>query len=462
MDLKQVHRVYFIGIGGIGMSALARWFKVNGYEVAGYDKTITPLTKELSSEGMAIHYEDNSNNIPDAFRDKNTTLVVYTPAIPENHEELQYFRKEGYIVKKRSEVLGMITKDAFTIAISGTHGKTTTSSMVAHVLTYAGIDCTAFLGGITLNYKSNLLLNKNKDKKEVVVVEADEYDRSFLTLHPDIAVITTVDADHLDIYNNTDAFRSTFVQFVGQIKEGGIVYVRDIVDLDFPASVQKQTFGTEKGEITTRDLRIENSRFTFDVTGGGMDIKGVVLQVPGYHNVENALAAISVANKMGIDGEVIKAALAEFRGVKRRFEYIYKGDSVVYIDDYAHHPTELEAFFKGVKALYADKKFTVIFQPHLYSRTRDFMKEFGKSLSLADEVILLDIYPARELPIPGVTSSELLKEITHDNKRLVAKNELLDVVQKLKTDVLATVGAGDIDQFVIPIKELLEKKYEKV
>lgn len=448
-----------MGIGGIGMSALARWFKVNDCEVAGYDKTATPLTRELAAEGMEIHYEDSIANIPSVFKDKKFTLVVFTPAIPKEHKELNYFLESGYEVKKRAEVLGMITRDMFTIAIAGTHGKTTTSSMVAHILRHAQVDCAAFLGGITLNYKSNLLLNEKTGQKPVVVVEADEYDRSFLTLHPDIAVITTVDADHLDIYKDLNDFRDTFVQFVDKVKAGGVVYVRDNVELRFNGSIEQHTFGTAHGEITASDLRIAHGQFVFDAVGPGLKIENIQLQVPGFHNVENALAAISVANRMKVSPDLIREALTQFRGVKRRFEFIVRGPGITYIDDYAHHPTEIEAFFKGVKALYPDKKFTAIFQPHLFSRTRDFMEDFGQSLSIADEVLLLDIYPARELPIPGITSKELLKKIRHENKKVVGKEDLLETVSQLETDVLATVGAGDIDQFVLPIKELLEKKY---
>lgn len=460
MDLNNVHNVYFIGIGGIGMSALARWFRINGCSVAGYDRTPTPLTEELAKEGIEIHYQDDSGQISGKFRDKENTLVVFTPAIPKDHSELNYFKAEGFNLKKRSEVLGMITKGMYTIAVAGTHGKTTTSSMIAHVLTYAGRDCAAFLGGIAVNYNTNLLLNKMQASDSMVVVEADEYDRSFLQLYPDIAVITAMDPDHLDIYSNSREFKETFNDFIKQIKPTGHLFYRDNVsgDLDETIPVKSNSFGIKEGEFTARNILIDNGYFNFDVTGPGVHIKGLKLLVPGYHNIENALAAIAVGMKLGVPSEIIKNALSEFKGVKRRFEYIVKGDAITYIDDYAHHPTELDAFLTSVKALYKGKKLTVVFQPHLYSRTRDFMEGFAKSLALADKVILLDIYPAREMPILGVTSERLLEKTSAKEKVLCSKSELLNEIETTDTDILVTAGAGDIDQFIHPIKELLEKR----
>lgn len=456
MSFKNVHSVYFIGIGGIGMSALARWFKANGFRVGGYDRSASALTGELIKEGMDLHFEDNVDLIHNDFKKKDSSLIIYTPAIPQDHQELNYFRNKNFELKKRSEVLGMITKEMYTIAVAGTHGKTTTSSMIAHLLIYAGKDCAAFLGGITVNYNTNLLLNKKKPSESMVVVEADEYDRSFLTLFPDIAVITAIDPDHLDIYSSEDEFRKTFNDFVKQIKPGGHLFYRDHVKSDLDSySVKSNSFGTKAGEYSANNIRIVNGDFISDVEGPGISIKGMRLSVPGYHNIENALAAVSVGVKLNIPAEVIKKALAEFKGVKRRFEYIVKNNRIIYIDDYAHHPTEINAFLTSVKALYQDRKLTVIFQPHLFTRTRDFMEGFAESLSLADKVILLDIYPAREKPIPGITSQVLLDKIKSKEKKLLSKKDLLNEIEKEASGVLVTIGAGDIDQFVEPIKNIL-------
>jgi UDP-N-acetylmuramate--alanine ligase len=459
VNLGNIHKVYFVGIGGIGMSALARWFNINGYKVAGYDKTSTPLTSQLEKEGIAIHFEDDLSKVAEEFKRKEDTLIIITPAIPKDHKELNFFQNNGFEIKKRSEVLGMITKEMYTIAIAGTHGKTTTSSMVAHLLTFAGLDCAAFLGGITANYNTNLLLNKKKASESMVVVEADEYDRSFLRLFPDIAVITAMDPDHLDIYSDSNDFKQTFNDFIKQIKPTGHLFYRDNVsdDLDSSIPVKSNSFGTKEGEFTAKNLKIENGEFVFDAKGPGVNIEGIRLQVPGFHNVENALAAIAVGVRLGIPSETIKKGLGEFKGVKRRFEYIVKTDKVIYIDDYAHHPTELEAFLTSVKALYPNKKLTVIFQPHLFSRTRDFMEGFAKVLGLADKLMLMEIYPARELAIPGITSQVLLDKVQAKEKVLVQKKDLLEEVKRTQTDIIVTVGAGDVDQFIGPLKELLTK-----
>lgn len=459
VNLGNIHSVYFIGIGGIGMSALARWFNVNGYKVAGYDRTSTSLTSQLQKEGIDIHFEDDVNRIPKEFKIIEDTLIVYTPAIPPDHKELGYFLSSGFEIKKRSEVLAMLTREMFTIAVAGTHGKTTTSSMIAHLLTYSGVDCAAFLGGITVNYNTNLLLNKKKASESIVVVEADEYDRSFLRLYPDIAVITAMDPDHLDIYSDSSDFKQTFNDFIKQIKPTGYLFYRDNVsdDLDKTIPVKSNSFGTKEGEFTAKNIRIENGEFVFDAKGPGINIEGIRMLVPGFHNIENALAAMAVGAKLGIKEEMIKKALGEFRGVKRRFEYIVKSEGITYIDDYAHHPTELNAFLSSVKALYPEKKLTVIFQPHLFSRTRDFMNEFAESLSIADKLILLEIYPARELPIEGITSQVLLDKVKAKEKVLVQKQDLLVEISGTKTDIIVTAGAGDIDKFIEPIKELLTK-----
>jgi UDP-N-acetylmuramate--alanine ligase len=460
LKIDNIHSVYFIGIGGIGMSALARWFNTNGYKVAGYDRTPSLLTSHLEKEGMQIHFEDDVKLIPAEFL-KEDTLIIYTPAIPKEHSELNYFLNKKFIVKKRSEVLGLITESMFTIAVAGTHGKTTTSSMVAHLLKSAGKNVAAFLGGITQNYNTNLLLNTKGDDA-MVVVEADEYDRSFLRLHPDIAVITSMDPDHLDIYENGKEFEKTFNDFAAQVEPGGSLIYKTGLNLDKPLNNQQYfTFGLENAAYRAVNSRILNAEFVFDIeASGSKKIDNVRLIVPGFHNIQNALAAFAVGDRLGIPADVMKLALATFKGVKRRFEYVVKRDDIIFIDDYAHHPTEIEAFLTSVKALYKGKKLTVIFQPHLFSRTRDFLEGFAESLSLADELLLMEIYPARELPIPGITSSVLLDKVSIQNKRLVSKSGLMEVLKGIETDILVTIGAGDIDTFVEPIeKMILNKKY---
>jgi UDP-N-acetylmuramate--alanine ligase len=458
--IENIHSVYFIGIGGIGMSALARWFNTNGYKVGGYDRTSTLLTSQLQQEGMQIHFDDNIKEIPLQFLEKGT-LIIYTPAIPKEHSELNYFISEKFEIKKRSEVLGMITESMFTVAVAGTHGKTTTSSMVAHLLKFAGKNVAAFLGGITQNYNTNLLLNKKGDDA-MVVVEADEYDRSFLRLHPNIAVITSMDADHLDIYENDKDFEKTFNEFAAQVTPSGILIYKTGLNLA-PALHDQHyfTFGLDNADFTAVNTQILNAHFVFDIERAGKKVlENVKLMVPGFHNIQNALAAFAVGDRLGIPADVMKSALENFKGVKRRFEYVVKNDGIIFIDDYAHHPTEIEAFLTSVKALYKGKKLTVIFQPHLFSRTRDFLEGFAKSLSLADELLLMDIYPAREMPIPGITSSVLLEKVSIRNKRVVSKSDLLEVLKEIDTDILVTIGAGDIDTFVEPIKEvILNKKY---
>lgn len=458
MNLQQFKYVYFIGIGGIGMSALARWFTANHYPVAGYDKTPTPLTDELAKEGIAVHFEDSMEYIPaDFLKDPSKTLVIYTPAVPKHHQELNYFKDQGYTLQKRSQVLGLLTSSMFTVAVAGTHGKTTTSSMVAHVLKHAGRNCTAFLGGITQNYQTNMLLNEDTGSLDQVicVVEADEYDRSFLTLHPDIAIVTSTDADHLDIYGDKDALKQSFRDFVGQIKPGGALFSCQGLQLSTTNGKTQQEYSLKSGAYHSERLRIENAHFVFDMVTPQGVITDCNLQVPGFHNVENAIAASAVALRLGLLPDEIKAGLASYKGVRRRFEYIIKQDNLVFIDDYAHHPAEIEAFLTSVKALYPAKKLTAIFQPHLYTRTRDFADGFAKSLSLADSLVMLDIYPARELPIEGVSSQMVLDQVTISDKRISSKSEALEFVRESKPELLVTIGAGDIDQSIGLLKEVL-------
>ncbi|OEJ99507.1 UDP-N-acetylmuramate--L-alanine ligase [Roseivirga misakiensis] len=437
------------------MSALARWFKHNGKAVSGYDRTETDLTRSLQSEGIAIHFQDDLEHIAEAVKlSTEGVLVVYTPAIPSNHKGLNWFRANQYPLMKRSEVLGLITQNMKNVAVAGTHGKTTTSSMIVHLLKTAGIDCTGFLGGISANYNTNMILNDSEDS--IAVIEADEFDRSFLTLHPDIAVVTATDADHLDIYGDKEALKDSFRQFVDQINDGGHLFVKHDLKEDFTPSdkIRKTGYGLAQGAIKSTNLRIEDAAFVFDYSGS-QTIEGVRLNVPGYHNVENMLAAMSVCSQLGADAESLKTGVSTYKGVKRRFEFIHKSADVVYIDDYAHHPVEIEMFLKSVRDLFPTKKVTAVFQPHLFTRTRDFAEGFSESLSLADEVILLDIYPARELPIEGVSSALLLKDIRTEKKTISTKENLISQINNWKPEVLVTIGAGDIDKLVEPIKNSL-------
>lgn len=450
--------VYFVGIGGIGMSALARWFNVNGFAVAGYDRTPTPLTDTLESEGIILCFDDAVEQVPAPFlANPADTLIVYTPAIPAGHRQMEYFREQGFEVFKRSQVLGWITRTLRTVGVAGTHGKTTTSSMVAHLLRAAGINCTAFLGGITQNYGTNFLLNEPTDHPEeiVCVVEADEFDRSFLTLYPDWAIVTSTDADHLDIYGQHDALLDSFRTFVGQIKPGGVLFMRKGLDLTDSTRAEVRDYSLDAGNYRSENLRIENARFVFDIAYPQGTIEEIRMTVPGYHNVENAVAASAVALQLGVSPEQIRSGLGSYRGVKRRFEYWIETKEKILIDDYAHHPTEIEAFLKSVRALYPGRHLTAIFQPHLYSRTRDFADEFAASLSRADRLLLLDIYPARELPMEGVTSQMLLNKVTIPDKVLLSKEDLLLKLKILPTEVVVTLGAGDIDKLVGEIREIL-------
>ncbi|MCC3158173.1 UDP-N-acetylmuramate--L-alanine ligase [Hymenobacter sp. 15J16-1T3B] len=472
--VAQFPYVYFLGIGGIGMSALARWFRANGHHVWGYDKTRTPLTEALVREGILIHYDDAPAHLPAEVRDnKDKTLVVLTPAIPKTHQEWAWLRDNGYDIRKRSQVLGLLTAGRRTVAVAGTHGKTTTSSMVAHLLHHAGVPAGAFLGGIAVNLGSNLLLPPADAGPEVpVVVEADEYDRSFLTLHPDVAIVTSTDADHLDIYGDKDALVESFRQFVAQIKPGGTLLLNHTADpsvaLAVPPGVRVLRYGlsAEQGpDLHALDVRAHGHTFRFELEAPGLDegarVPGLELPVPGFHNVENMLAAAAAAHLVGLNWEQLPAAVAAYQGVNRRFEFVLtQGEERAYLDDYAHHPREIEAFLRSVRALYPGRKLRVIFQPHLFTRTRDFAEGFAQSLSLADEVLLLPIYPARELPIEGVTSEIIFEKLTSPRKALLSKEQAIQAERyDDEFEVIATVGAGDIDQLVPELKKILRNKW---
>lgn len=446
MDIKQLKYVYFIGIGGIGMSALARYFKHIGCEVAGYDRTATHLTQQLEAEGMSVIYEDRFDEIASTFKTKET-LLIYTPAIPKDLGILNSFKDLGLTLHKRSEVLGLLSQGKYTIAVAGTHGKTTTSSMVAHLLMDSGRGCSAFLGGITSNYNTNTLFGDN----DLLVVEADEYDRSFLTLHPNISILTSADADHLDIYNDHQAMLETFGQFLDQTAEDGLRIVH--AGLPFKSSVYYSADG--QGQVYAENVRVEDGYFWFDYVGEHTRIPNIRLGIPGLHNVSNAVAATTAALHLEIPAEKIRTALGNFKGVKRRFEYIVRNEKQIYIDDYAHHPEELRAFLTAVRSLYPTKHLTVVFQPHLFTRTRDFMEGFAEVLSAADTLVLMEIYPARELPIEGVTSSALLDKVTARDKHLKDKEAVLEYIAKQKPELIVSVGAGNIDQLIEPIREIL-------
>ncbi|WP_108866422.1 UDP-N-acetylmuramate--L-alanine ligase [Aquimarina aquimarini] len=443
-SLENIQNIYFIGIGGIGMSALARYFKFLGKNVAGYDKTPSQITTDLISLGIPIHFEDGVENIPEIFLRKENTLVVYTPAIPKGHKEFVYVQENGFLIKKRAEVLGIITKDIYTLAVAGTHGKTTTTAILAHLLKESGAKVTAFLGGISENYQSNLVLEGN----EVVVVEADEFDRSFLQLYPDIAAVTSMDADHLDIYKKANALEESFVEFSSKTKDH--LLVRNGLPLS------GITFGIEDGsDYCIQDIKIDNGTYIFDLKTPNKLIKDLHLNLPGKHNLLNAITAFAIAMLYGSPTESLAKALFSFKGVQRRFSYQIKKEDLVFIDDYAHHPTEINALHQAVREMHPDKKVLAIFQPHLYSRTKDFVSDFAQSLGQFDELILLDIYPARELPIKGVTSQWLLDMIDAEKKKLVSKDSLIKEITSSNPEVVVTIGAGDIGEEVGRIKEAL-------
>ena len=454
---EGVKRVFFLGIGGIGMSALARYFNSRGVAVSGYDKTETVLTKQLAAEGIAVHYEDNIE-----FIDKAAELVVYTPAIPKDHLEYNYFLENNYSLVKRSEILGAITNSSYNICIAGTHGKTTTSSMVAHILRHSGYGCNAFLGGIAVNYNTNFW----SSEKNVCVVEADEYDRSFLKLSPDVAIISSMDPDHLDIYGTAENMEQAFIEFSERIKPEGLLLSKyGLKRTDDLVAHEHLTFHlhNENASVYAANIKTINGSYQFDVLMQYWELRDVVLYMGGLHNIENMIAAISVAQYLEIDNDKIRKAVAAFKGIKRRFEYIVKNDENIYIDDYAHHPDELKALITGAKSLFPSEKCVIIFQPHLYSRTKDFADGFAEALNLADEVILLPIYPARELPMEGVSSEMILNKM-EEGKGIIyqTKEEVLDFIKYAndygRESFFITAGAGDIDTLVEPIKEILINK----
>ena len=446
MNLNNIHNVYFIGIGGIGMSALARYFVANGKLVAGYDKTKSDITEALESLGVKVHFEDSIANVENAFLNTETTLVVYTPAVPKNHQELLYFQTNGFQVVKRSAILGAITENTFCLAVAGTHGKTTTTSILGHLLNECNVEVTAFLGGISENYNSNLILNGTK----VTVVEADEFDRSFLTLSPDMACITSMDADHLDIYGEAEELKKSFVDFSKKLKPNGKLFVKRGLP------IEGITYGIEDdSDYSVQNIKIINGSYEFDVKTPTQTLENFKFNLPGRHNLSNALIALAMSVEYGIPQQQLATALASYKGVKRRFTYQIKTDDLVFIDDYAHHPEEINAVHQAVREMYPNKKVLAIFQPHLFSRTRDFADEFAKSLSQFDEVILLDIYPARELPLEGITSEWLLKKINNPNKKLRSKTELFSAIKQSNAQVILTIGAGDIGEEVKHIKTAL-------
>ena len=448
MNLDKIHNIFFIGIGGIGMSALARYFHTLGKNVAGYDKTPTELTDELMQSGIAIHFEDKIDLIPAGFTVENT-LVVITPAVPKAHSQWNYFMERNFEIKKRAEVLGIITKNTFCFAVAGTHGKTTTSSILAHILFQSGVDVTSFLGGIVENYNSNLVGNG----KTVTVVEADEFDRSFLHLHPNIACITSMDADHLDIYGDSAAIEASFEEFANKIEDRANLFVTTQLPL------QGKTVGVnESANFEATNIRIEKSAYIFDIKTSNQLITDVRFALPGRHNLTNALMAFAMAKTYGVSDEDSKNALASFKGIRRRFSYQIQSEKLVYIDDYAHHPTEINAVHQAVSELYPGQKVLAIFQPHLFSRTKDFADDFAKSLSAFDSVLLLDIYPARELPMEGITSEWLLSKMTNLDKKVVQKSEVITEILKSDATVFVSIGAGDIGAMVTSIKKALHEK----
>jgi UDP-N-acetylmuramate--alanine ligase len=445
LNLERIHNVYFVGIGGIGMSAIANYFKSNGKNVAGYDRVPTKITDALQHMGIAVHFEDSVDLIPSEFKNSQDTIVVYTPAIPKNNLELNYLWENHFTVLKRAEILGAITKSTFCLAVAGTHGKTTTSTILGHILKEAGVNATSFLGGISENYNSNLILGGD----EISVVEADEFDRSFLKLSPNIACITSMDADHLDIYGEKAELEKSFMDFADKVSE--TLIVRKGLPL------KGLTFGIEENaDYNAKNLKVQEGAYIFDVKTPTETIENIKINLPGKHNVLNAVAALAMANIFGVSLQVIAEALLTFKGIERRFSYKIKSENLVLIDDYAHHPTEINAVVDSVREMYPTKKIAGIFQPHLYSRTRDFIDDFAASLSRFDELILLDIYPARELPVEGVTSAWLLDKITIDDKQISSKENLVKNALNLDSQVIVMIGAGDIGELVAVIKNALD------
>lgn len=458
MDVNTIKSVYFIGAGGIGMSALVRYFLSKGKKVAGYDRTPSELTEKLIQEGADIHYQEDINEIPAECKDKEHTLVVYTPAIPSTHQEFQFFEKNGFTMEKRAQVLGTITRSSKGLCVAGTHGKTTTSTMAAHLLHQSHVECNAFLGGISKNYGTNLLLS---DKSERVVIEADEFDRSFHWLSPYMAVVTATDPDHLDIYGTKEAYLESFTQFTSLIQPGGVLILHE--GLEMKPNVQKgvttYTYSREKGDFHAENIRIGNGEIYIDFVSPKGAIRDIRLGVPVSINIENGIAAMALAQLNGMTDEEIKAGMDSFRGVVRRFDFQIKNDKVVFLTDYAHHPSEIKQSALSIRELYRNKKITALFQPHLYTRTRDFYKDFAESLSLFDKVILTEIYPAREKPIPGVTSELIYENLKPGvEKRLCRKEDVPEVIKDESIEVLILLGAGDLDKYVPQICEILNEQ----
>ncbi len=456
--MNKYNRYYFLGIGGIGMSALARYFKTRGFEVAGYDRTETKLTQDLTAEGIEITYNEEVNFIPTAYLSAKNTLIIVTPAVPSTHPQLAYFKENNYTIQKRAEVLGDITRQSKGVCVAGTHGKTTTSTITAHLLYQSHVSCSAFLGGISSNYNTNLLLSKDSN---YVVIEADEFDRSFHKLDPYMAVITSADADHLDIYETPEAFRESFEHFTSLISPGGALIIRKgiAVTPQLQKGVKLFTYSMDDGgDFHAENIKIANGEIRFDFVTPTDRIADVRLGVPVLINIENSVAAMALAWLNGVTADEIRVGISSFSGIARRFNTVYKSDKLVFMDDYAHHPSELKASISSIKALYPDRKITGIFQPHLYTRTRDFANEFASALSMLDELILLDIYPARELPIEGVSSDIILNDVKLENKTLCSKENLLSLLKDRDLDVLVTFGAGDIDKMVPLIKKQLKER----
>ncbi|MFK7949124.1 MAG: UDP-N-acetylmuramate--L-alanine ligase [Saprospiraceae bacterium] len=451
INFNNIKKAYFIGIGGIGMSAIARYFNSRDIEVFGYDRVSTKLTQNLENEGIKIHYEDDVTQIPNGI-----DLVVYTPAVPRSHSELSYFFDKNFPVLKRAAVLGIISKAKKVIGIAGTHGKTTTSTITTHLLNEGNVDISAFLGGIALNFESNFV----EGNSDYVVAEADEFDRSFLHLYPNVAAIMSMDADHLDIYGNIETMHETFHQYVSQVQSGGFVFYKYDLPLQPTVNdgVKVQTFGVENGDFQSKNLRVEDGFFVFDLQSPIENIENLKFTLPGKHNIENATVAIAIAQSLGVSSADIRKGLLNFKGIKRRFEFVIRENNKVLIDDYAHHPTELNAAIDAARTLYPNKKITGVFQPHLFSRTKDFVDGFAESLNVLDEIVLLDIYPARELPIENVTSQIILDRITNSNKKIVSKQNLLRLYPNNDSEIILVLGAGDIDKLV----ELLKDKWLKI
>ena len=454
--LDHIKQIYFLGIGGIGMSALARYFKHAGYEVVGYDRTETELTRQLEKEGIDVHYEDRPEYLEKGVK-KSSCLVVFTPAIPADLGERIYFEQNGFEMKKRSEVLGMICNTAMCVAVAGTHGKTSVSTMLAHIMTKSAVGCNAFLGGISKNYQSNLLLNSESDW---FVAEADEFDRSFLRLFPNLAAITSTDADHLDIYRSHSKIVNSFNEFAGQVKEGGSLVIKKGLPIKKRRNGKKYFSYSlnEEADFYAKHIELRNEAYLFDLVHPEGIVKGLQLNYPGLMNVENAVAASALAMLAGVTADELKEALPVYQGVKRRFDIRLKNEQYVLIDDYAHHPTELNATITSVRAMFAGRRITGVFQPHLFSRTKDFADGFAEELSKLDEVVLLDIYPAREKPIPGVSSEIIFKQIENEQKTLIPKEELLGLTERFEPGVVLMMGAGDIDTLVEPVVEKLKEK----